>query len=92
MGTAGPRSIGRCAKVIPLLQEYFFEDWGRVAAVLGQPPDTGGGFLDCRKLKDPSGQIGDDRLSWSVRSGFADDAFDRMIAKAAAAAPAEDSE
>jgi len=68
-------------KVIPLLQEYFFEDWRRVAAVLGERPGKGGGFLDCRKLKDPTGHGGDDRESWSVRSAFAPDAYDRLIGK-----------
>jgi 5-methylcytosine-specific restriction protein B len=65
-------------KVIPLLQEYFFEDWGRIAAVLGEP--KGGGFLDCRKLADPLGE-GEDRTSWSVRHAFAPDAYDRLIGK-----------
>jgi 5-methylcytosine-specific restriction protein B len=65
-------------KVIPLLQEYFFEDWGRIAAVLGEP--RGGGFLECRKIADPIGE-GEDRTSWSVRSTFAPDAYDRLVSK-----------
>lgn len=66
-------------KVIPLLQEYFFEDWGRVAAVLGEAQGKGGGFLDCRKLRDPTGQDGEERESWSVRSAFSRDAYERLI-------------
>ncbi len=76
-------------KVIPLLQEYFFEDWGRVAAVLGEqtePPGSNrkGSFLECRRLRDPTGDGGPDRLSWSVRidndaGGFAEDAYQRLI-------------
>jgi hypothetical protein len=76
-------------KVIPLLQEYFFEDWSRVAAVLGEPQGKGGGFLDCRKLRDPTGQDGEERESWSVRPEFAFDAYDRLIGKPPSAAPAE---
>lgn len=75
-------------KVIPLLQEYFFEDWGRVAAVLGELPGKGGAFLDCRKLRDPTGQDGEPRESWSVRSAFAPDAYDRLVGKPASAAAA----
>lgn len=71
-------------KVIPLLQEYFFEDWGRIAAVLGEPARKGGGFLDCRKLRDPTGQDGEERESWSVRSEFSSNAYDRLIGKPAA--------
>lgn len=77
-------------KVIPLLQEYFFEDWARVAAVLGERPGRGGGFLDCRKLRDPTGGEGDERESWSVRQVFADDAYDRLIGKSAVEAPLEE--
>lgn len=62
--------------IIPLLQEYFFEDLSRVAVVLGEP--KGGGFLTCRELKDPLGD-GDARLSWEVLSEFASDAYDRCI-------------
>ena len=68
-------------RVIPLLQEYFFEDWARVGAVLGEKPSRNGSFLDCRKLRDPTGSEGDERESWSVRPVFADDAYDRLIGK-----------
>lgn len=66
-------------KVIPLLQEYFFEDWSRVAAVLGESPKKCGGFLDCRELHDPTDGEGEPRWSWSVRAAFAADAYDRLI-------------
>jgi 5-methylcytosine-specific restriction endonuclease McrBC GTP-binding regulatory subunit McrB len=66
-------------KVIPLLQEYFFEDWANIAAVLGEP--KGGGFLACRELPDPTGQEREARLSWSVRDEFAADAYDRLVGK-----------
>lgn len=73
-------------KVIPLLQEYFFEDWSRVAAVLGERPQRGGDFLDCRKLRDPTGKGGEHRLSWTVRPEFAADAYNNLVARSAAAA------
>ena len=69
-------------KVIPLLQEYFFEDWSRVAAVLGERPEKGGGFLDCRRLEDPTGQSGEERFSWRVRSSFSPDAYLRLVGQA----------
>lgn len=61
-------------KVIPLLQEYFFEDWSRIAAVVGP------GFVTSRKLKAPPG-MGDlgERETWSVRAPFAPDAYARLI-------------
>ncbi|TIX93577.1 AAA family ATPase [Rhizobium sp. P44RR-XXIV] len=67
-------------KVIPLLQEYFFEDWSRIAAVLGR------GFIGYRTLKCPLGE-GDDRKSWFVRwakqangnNGFPADAFTLLL-------------
>ncbi|MEO8722270.1 MAG: AAA family ATPase [Sphingobium sp.] len=69
-------------KVIPLLQEYFFEDWSRIAAVLGS------GFIGHRTLKCPLGE-GNDRKSWFVRweqqvdgsTGFPADAYTRLLSK-----------
>lgn len=63
-------------KVIPLLQEYFYEDWTKVGAVLGDLfPDDGrrheGGFLIRSPLASPFGSDGDDgrtRYRWTVRS------------------------
>lgn len=60
-------------KVIPLLAEYFYEDWSRVAAVLGDLfPDDGkahsGDFLDRRPLKSPfADSEGATRYRWTVR-------------------------
>ena len=62
-------------KVIPLLAEYFFEDWGKVATVLGDvashDKEIKGGFLNRFILKAPPGlEEGDDRtrFRWEVRS------------------------
>ncbi len=63
-------------KVIPLLQEYFFEDWSRIHAVLGA------GFIGSTNLKCPLGE-GEDRQSWFVRREFGADAYDRLLGKAA---------
>ena len=60
-------------KVIPLLQEYFFEDWSRIAAVLGD------GFICAERLDPPPGIEGESRFSWSVRSPFGEDAFQRLL-------------
>jgi hypothetical protein len=65
-------------KVIPLLQEYFFDDWNRLAAVLGEK-DKGGNFLDCEKIEDPMGEGRDPLKSWRVRKQFDEGAYDRLI-------------
>jgi 5-methylcytosine-specific restriction protein B len=62
--------------IIPLLQEYFFEDLSRVAVVLGEP--KGGGFLSCRQIKDPLRE-GEARDSWIVLREFAADAYERCV-------------
>jgi 5-methylcytosine-specific restriction enzyme B len=70
-------------KVIPLLAEYFYEDWAKVAAVLGDAydgeGDRDGHFIDRRRLKPPKGLGNDEdaapRYRWSVRSTFSYDEF-----------------
>jgi 5-methylcytosine-specific restriction protein B len=58
-------------KVIPLLQEYFFEDWSRIHGVLGD------GFIGSVTLKCPLGE-GEDRKSWFVRMEKQPDGSDRF--------------
>ncbi|WP_143749423.1 AAA family ATPase [Caballeronia arvi] len=65
-------------RVIPLLAEYFYEDWGKVAAVLGDADegdgDREGGFLNRKKLVPPKGMGMDGdapaRFRWTVREKF----------------------
>ena len=77
-------------KVIPLLQEYFFDDWNRLAAVLGEK-DKGGNFLTCDIIEDPMGEGGEPLKSWRVRSHFDEGAYTRLIsARAASASDMED--
>ncbi|MCB2129584.1 MAG: AAA family ATPase [Rhodobacteraceae bacterium] len=68
-------------KVIPLLAEYFFEDWGKIAAVLGDlethDGPINGGFLNRSVLKAPPGLDNGEAMSrfrWDVRS--AEDGFE----------------
>lgn len=74
-------------KVIPLLQEYFFDDWNRLAAVLGEK-DKGGNFLTCDVIKDPMGEGGEPLKSWRVRSYFDEGAYTRLVS-ARAASPSD---
>lgn len=62
-------------KVIPLLAEYFFEDWAKIAAVLGDleshENSISGGFLKRSILQSPPGLEDGDavpRFRWEVRS------------------------
>lgn len=61
-------------KVIPLLSEYFYEDWSKVAAVLGDGPQGPSRFLEARRLAAPPGIAADDfsgeRLRWRVKDQF----------------------
>ena len=68
-------------KVIPLLAEYFFEDWAKIAAVLGDlethDGPIKGGFLNRSVLKVPPGLDNGEampRFRWDVRN--VEDGFD----------------
>ena len=66
-------------KIIPLLAEYFYDDWSKVHAVLG----GGDGFLERQRLHQPPGledETGEARYRWSVRSEFAADAYETLVA------------
>jgi ribosomal protein L20 len=70
-------------KVIPLLTEYFYEDWSKVAAVLGDGDDSEGDrdghFIDRRRLSAPKGLGTEEdavpRYRWSIRKEFSYDDF-----------------
>ncbi|MGD9918266.1 MAG: AAA family ATPase [Paenirhodobacter sp.] len=71
-------------KVIPLLAEYFFEDWAKIAAVLGDleahEGKIEGGFLTRSVLKAPPGLDDGEamvRFRWDVRAGSFD--YSRLL-------------
>lgn len=63
-------------RIIPLLAEYFHEDWAKIAAVLGDP--AGERFLVRELLTAPPGieaEYGGERHRWRVRDRFEADAY-----------------
>lgn len=74
-------------KVIPLLQEYFFEDWSLIQAVLGK------GFIKGDDLEAPAGlsrkgtySAPEKKISWSVNldgnGNFPANAYDQLLSSA----------
>ncbi|RYZ75573.1 MAG: hypothetical protein EOP04_33160 [Proteobacteria bacterium] len=64
-------------RIIPLLQEYFYEDLAKVCRLLGE------GFIETTKLA-PFGR-GDDegeqeRIRYRVRASFDQEAYDKLTA------------
>lgn len=61
-------------KVIPLLAEYFYEDWAKVAAVLGDTAKGPGRFLEARRLSPPPAitedEMAGEKMRWSVKGQF----------------------
>ena len=68
-------------KVIPLLAEYFYENWERVRQVLGETDDVGA-FVGRVALKAPrsadSDAFGDNRWRYFVQPDFAAAAYDQL--------------
>ena len=65
-------------KVIPLIAEYFYDDWEKVRAVLGGTD----AFITREKLETPPGLdvAGETRFRWTVRPSFAEDAYAQLLA------------
>ena len=65
-------------KVIPLIAEYFYDDWEKVRAVLGGTE----AFVQRQELDAPPGLdgSGETRYRWTVRKVFPDDAYRELIA------------
>ncbi|MDE0260158.1 MAG: AAA family ATPase [Gammaproteobacteria bacterium] len=65
-------------KVIPLIAEYFYDDWEKVQAVLGGTD----AFVQREKLEPPPGLEGESetRYRWTVRDPFPEDAYEALVA------------
>ena len=75
-------------KIIPLIAEYFYDDWSKVRAVLGGGDD----FVQGEELKPPPGlgdDSGEDRYRWTIRDSFDDGAYARLISGSGPAETAE---
>ena len=64
-------------KIIPLIAEYFYDDWKKVHAVLGGAGD----FVEGQSLDPPPGldDMGEKRYRWTVRQEFSEIAYDRLV-------------
>ena len=75
-------------KIIPLIAEYFYDDWNKVRAVLGGADD----FVKRERLNPPPGlesDTGEERYRWTVRETFAENAYKNLIGAASRDARAE---
>ena len=65
-------------KVIPLIAEYFYDDWEKVRAVLGGTD----AFVQGEKLEPPPNLDGggEKRYRWTVREPFPAGAYEELIA------------
>ena len=64
-------------KIIPLIAEYFYDDWEKVHAVLGGTDD----FVEGQPLDPPPGldDMGEKRYRWAVRQEFSEAAYDGLV-------------
>ena len=64
-------------KIIPLIAEYFHEDWSKIRAVLG----GGGGFVEQTELEAPPEELGngEKRYRWTIKEKFSSDAYGELI-------------
>ena len=64
-------------KIIPLLAEYFYDDWRRVQAVLGGEDD----FVKGEELDRPPGLDADEeeRFRWTVQDEFTLEAYQQLV-------------
>ena len=80
-------------KIIPLIAEYFYDDWRKVRAVLGNTDH----FVRSKRLACPPGldEVDmDERYRWTVSEKFSDDAYDSLVSgrSSAPTAPADDAD
>ncbi len=74
-------------KIIPLIAEYFYDDWKKVRAVLGGTDD----FVERAPLNPPPNlddEISEQRYRWTVNEDFPAGAYDNLVA---GSAPVEES-
>jgi len=85
MGTRTREDVDRAMrrKIIPLIAEYFYDDWEKVRAVLGGTGD----FVQREPLSAPPDldDPGEVRYRWTVRTRFKKRAYKRLVAGAVAA-------
>ena len=65
-------------KIIPLIAEYFYDDWNKVGAVLGSTGD----FVTRARLNAPPGlepDTGEERYRWTVQETFSENAYESLI-------------
>ena len=65
-------------KIIPLIAEYFYDDWSKVQSVLGGTDH----FVERERLSTPPGlesDLGEARFRWTVRDAFPEDAYKHLV-------------